>query len=328
MSIIATPRRPGEPSPEQLALFEERTPRRPYCTDDLERGLLIRSRRQAIGSKRYIQANPPHLRCWLILDVDRPGAALAWDDACLPEPAWSAMNRANGHAHLAWGISAPVLTGDVARQQPLRYLAAIESAYRAAVDGDEAYAGLVTKNPRHTAWRTFWGRHMFRELADLAEYVDLPRHLPRRGIRPEKIGLGRNCDLFEHLRRWAYPEVRGWKLASTQGAVIYWQKEVYRRALDYTSAEHPVPLDPRECWHTARSVALWVWNRFDITASDRRFSIRQSARGKLGGRPRATTAEQAARAHELAAGGMSIRGIATELGVGKSTVARLLSQKP
>ena len=43
--------------------------------------------------KRYIQANPPWLRSWLIFDIDRGGAALAWDDAYLPEPFWTSQMR-------------------------------------------------------------------------------------------------------------------------------------------------------------------------------------------------------------------------------------------
>jgi len=269
----------------QLDLFDERLPHKPYCSNDLESGLLVRPRRSAL-KHRYIQANPPTLRFWMLHDVDREGGALAWDDANLPEPAWSAMNPVNGHAHLAWGISAPVLTSDAARQAPLRYLAAVENAYREALGADRGFGGLITKNPRHHGWRTLWGRVMCRDLGELSEWVDLPKHLPRRGVKPETVGLGRNCDLFEHLRHFAYREVRGWKKAGGRGAYIYWQQHIYSTALDYTHAEHPTPLDYRECWHTAKSVAKWAWNRFDLEASDRRFSAKQSARGRRSGEVR------------------------------------------
>ena len=138
---------------QQLALaLDERTPHRPYCTDDLRAGLRIRTRRAALRLP-YIQANPPHLRFWMLHDIDRPGGALAWEDAGLPPPAWAAINRDNMHAHLAWGLSAPVLTGDAGRAEPIRYLCAIESAYRAALDADPGYSGLITKNPLHERWQ-------------------------------------------------------------------------------------------------------------------------------------------------------------------------------
>ena len=60
-----------------LVRFREQLPRRPYCTDDLSAGLVIRSRDQA-ARYRYIQPNPPGLACWLVFDVDHPYAVLSW----------------------------------------------------------------------------------------------------------------------------------------------------------------------------------------------------------------------------------------------------------
>ena len=111
----------------------------------VECGLQIRSLKQAL-TKTYIQANPPHLRVWSLYDVDRPGGGLAWEDGNLPPPSWATINKANGHAHLAYGLRAPVLTASMeARQAPLRYLNAVESAFRAALDADDGFSGLITK---------------------------------------------------------------------------------------------------------------------------------------------------------------------------------------
>jgi len=220
------------------------------------------------------------------MDVDRPGGALAWDDAYLPLPAWSSMNPANGHAHLAWGIDAPVLLGHHDRQKPMRYLAAVESAMTAKLEADPGYSGLITKNPTHKHWRTFWAPSGvgFYELGSLSEYLDLPKHAPRG--RPEKVGVGRNVDAFDYLRYRAYPEVRGWKRAHGSGSFIYWNKYLYDLVLNYTGMEHPTPLDYRECHHIAKSVAHWVWTRFNPDESDQRFSALQSARGRRSGEVR------------------------------------------
>ena len=40
------------------------------------------------------------------------------------------------------------------------------------------------------------------------------------------------------------------------------------------------PMDSREIYQIAKSVAKWTWQRFDIEASDRRFSQLQAHRGK------------------------------------------------
>jgi hypothetical protein len=275
-------------SQDQLDLFgsADRLPRRPYCSDDLEQGLRIRSLAQAL-TRPYIQVNPPHLRIWSIFDVDRPGAGLAWEDANLPPPAWAAVNRENAHAHLVWGLAAPVLVDSPdMRQGPLRYLCAVESAFRAKLDADSGYSGLITKNPAHPLWRVLRGPRLIYELGELAEWVDLPRHLPRR--KPEQIGLGRNVTLFDWLRQYAYRQVRHYK-GDVRNFVL-WQSHLNNKAL-LRNGDFLHPLDPREVWHIAKSVSKWTWRRFDIEASDRRFRDLQAHRGTLSGEARRAASE-------------------------------------
>lgn len=303
----------------QLDLFDERLPRRPYCTDDLTSGLRIRDPQQA-SRCRYIQANPPWLRTWLLFDIDDPAAVLAWDDALLPEPAWAAQNPANGHAHLAWGLDAPVLLGQHDRSGPMRYLAAVESAMRVQLAADPGYSGLITKNPRHGDWRVFWGRRLY-DLPELQDWLDLPRHTPRK--TDDRHGLGRNVATFDHVRYQAYPQIRYWKHAG-QGAYVGWQNWLHHTALDYTHAEHPQPLDRRECHWIARSVAHWVWHRFNVEASDARFSATQAVRGRQKGADRRGWALPIARG--LAAEGWTQREIAEDLGVAQKTVSNWLQR--
>lgn len=305
-------------TPSQLDLFERRLPRRPYCTDDLELGLRIRDPKRA-SACRYIQANPPWLRSWLLFDLDRSDAAVRWDDVLLPEPAWIAQNRESGRAHLAWGLDAPVLLGQHDRARPMRYLAAVESAMRAKLEADPGYSGLVTKNPAHDDWRVLWGRRMY-SLGDLEEWLELPRHTPRRGRDPARIGIGRNVATFDHTRHLAYRQVRDWKRAGGSGVYIEWLSHLYATALDYTHAEHPRPLDYREAHWIAKSVAHWVWTRFDVEASDQRFSARQAARGRRKGADRRGWALPIA--VSLADAGWSTREIASDLGIDHSTVVR------
>jgi hypothetical protein len=266
--------------PHQPDLFEtSRWPRRPYCTDDLADGLHIRSLASALR-RRYVQVNPPRLRVWSIFDVDRPDAAVAWDDADLPPPTWISQNTTNGHAHLVWGLSAPVLVdGLEARRAPMRYLAAIESMMREKLQADSGFGGLITKNPAHPEWRTLRGPVLGYELRDLAEHLPgLERHIPKRG-KPEDVGLGRNCTVFDHVRLWAYRAVRQYRLAGGLDAWNAWLAACAHRALA-RNGEFLTPMDPRECWWIARSVAKWTWHRFDLAASDRRFAERQAHRGR------------------------------------------------
>lgn len=307
---------------EQADLFNpSRWPRRPYCSDDLESGVRIRSLKQAL-SKAYIQANPPHLRVWSIYDVDRPGGGISWDAENLPAPSWATINKQNGHAHLVWGLKAPVLVDSAdLRQGPLRYLCAVESAFRERLQADQGYSGLITKNPAHPLWRTLRGRRMDYELGELADWVDLPKHLPKR--KPDEVGLGRNVTVFDWLRQYAYRQIRHYK-GDVRNFVL-WQSHLNSKALG-RNGDLLHPLDGREVWHIAKSVAKWTWRRFDIEASDARFAALQAHRGRAGGLAKGLANEdKRASARLMAASGLSVRAIAASLAVPKSTVADWVS---
>lgn len=274
--------------PEQTDLFQDtrRWPRHPYCTDDFESGVRIRSLKQAM-TKCYIQANPPHLRVWSLYDIDRPGGGLAWEDANLPPPSWVTVNKANGHAHLAYGLTAPVLTSSMeARQAPLRYLNAVEAAFRAKLGGDDGFSGLITKNPAHPLWWTLRGPQIAYELGELAEWVDLEKFKARQGVKVAEVGLGRNVTVFDFVRLWAYKKVRDYK--HVRGGFVLWQKAVYDRCLA-RNADFTRPMDHREAYHIARSVAKWTWNQYtgdskdlsDIQRKRRTGSISQSTAAML-----------------------------------------------
>ena len=308
---------------QQLDLFADasRWPKRPYCSDD-KRARYIRSLASALG-RPYIQANPPHLRVWSIYDVDRAGGAIAWEAAGLPPPSWAAANRENAHAHLVYGLTAPVLVDSPdLRQAPLRYLCAVEAAYRAALDADQGYAGLLTKNPIHPLWRVYRGPALAYDLGELAEWVDLPKHLPRRC--PEEIGLGRNVTVFDWLRHVAYRQIRKYRDSGGRNYVI-WQSYMYHRALT-RNGDLITPLDEREVWHIAKSVCRWTWHRFDVGASDARFSQLQAHRGRQGMRARwGDNEDKRASARLMHAKGMSARAIARALDCSPQSVLNWVS---
>ena len=258
----------------QLDLFADtsRWPRRPYCSDD-KTASSIRTLQHALKHP-YIQANPPHMRIWSIYDVDRAGAALAWDDANLPPPAWAAVDRQSTRGHLVWGLSVPVLVDSPdMRQRPMRYLCAIEAAFRVKLQADQGYSGLMTKNPAHELWRVLRGPRIAYELAELADWVDLPKFIPKR--KPEEVGLGRNITVFESLRQYAYRHIRHYK-GDVRNFVL-WQAHLNTKALE-RNGDLLTPLAGNEVWHIAKSVSKWTWNRFDLEASDARFSKLQSIR--------------------------------------------------
>lgn len=313
-----------------LDLFADaaRWPRKPYCTNDLAEGLRIRSLKHAL-TRKYIQANPPHLRVWSIFDIDRPGGGLAWEDANLLPPSWASVNRKNGHAHLVWGLSAPVLVDSLsARVAPMRYLAAIESLMRERLQADPGYSGLITKNPAHPLWWTLRGPRDSYDLGELSEWLPgLEKHIPRRADPRalDRVGLGRNVTLFDTLRLWSYRAVRKYWGGGLQGWNA-WLSACNNQALYMNGDLFGVnTLDGREVWHIAKSVGKWTWQNFNAGS----FSKRQADLGRKGGvasgvARAAANEDKRASARLMRASGMTQQAIADELGVTQRTISTWL----
>lgn len=267
---------------QQLNSYIENLPGKPYCSNDLAYGLLIRAKNTAL-KHRHIQHNKHTSVAYIVLDVDHPNALLMLSEQLLPEPNFLVINPENGHAHIFYELSTPVHITNVARAKPLRYLASIEYALKEIWEADKAYSGLISKNPLHNDWKL----HLFRpeswDLGELADWLTLPAKLPRVA---QSVGLGRNCTLFDMLRFWAYDSVLSYRIS---GSYEQWHRAVLATAESFNS--FPEPLGINEVTNTAKSVAKWVWTNYTKRLSDEEFSERQSTRGKQGGRPKTTTAE-------------------------------------
>ena len=146
----------------QLQLFEQHLPAKPYCCDTFARGLTIMPRRAAIR-RRYVEPQPPWSHLWLLFDVDRDASWYAADEAGLPAPSLTAVNRQNGHGHLLYGLQVPLRMDTFGgRKAPVRYAETIERAMTA-----QAYAltwptsGFTVKNPLHRHWTVLQSGRLF-----------------------------------------------------------------------------------------------------------------------------------------------------------------------
>lgn len=260
---------------ETLGMFKAGLPAKPYCSDDLSYGLRIRSKDVAVRC-RYVQPNHPAAVGWLVFDIDRTWACYAWEDANLPCPTLAVINPANAHAHLFYGLETPVFNSPD-RTRPLRYAAAIEAAMRAKLRADQSYGRLTAKNPLHESWKVLaWGK--LYDLAGLASHVDLTA-VPK--ARKEAGGLGRNCRLFDDLSSLSYRWIAEYRATAS---LSQWQAFLLGQAEKLNAANNSSnPLHRSETRAIARSVAKWTWTRFDIAASNARFSKLQAHRGRLGG---------------------------------------------
>jgi Replicase family/Primase C terminal 1 (PriCT-1) len=288
---------------------DQRLPKRPYCCDDLSRGLRIRPLQQAL-QHRYIQLNRPDWTSWLIFDVDRPAGAFAWYDSNLPPPNWTTTSR-SGHAHLVYGLSLPVFSGDERFRKPFALVEAIRRALGSKLGADQNYSGLITQNPLHPGWLTTAPeRHRLYSLGDFLEWIDLSS--PAQPKQKSAENGSRNCALFDRLRYAAYQHALSSRLAGlTEEA---WCSFVLSMAESMNFFVPPLP--PSEVRSIARSVSRWVWRRYTGRLSGEAFALRQSHRGQQKGKDRR---EQGI---ALLAAGVSPDQVMVELSASRATVYR------
>ena len=92
---------------EDTRLLQNELPKKPYCSNDLKKGLLIRPRNIALTHK-YIELNPVHQKVFITFDIDYNFYWLDLRDYFqVPMPMWVVRNKRNGHAHLIYALSKP-----------------------------------------------------------------------------------------------------------------------------------------------------------------------------------------------------------------------------
>ena len=209
-----------------------------------------------------------------MFDIDRQDAYFAWSDANLPTPTWIAKNRQNGHAHIGYMLLAPVCTTHRAKQNVIQYLAKIEQAYSLALGADRGYTGLITKNPCHGTWENHTFGVQPYDLNYLADFVEL--HELKTDLK-EVSGLGRNCTMFDIVRKWAYKAIR----AHRGSTFDVWLGKVLEQCQNANSA-FIEPLPYSEVKATAKSIARYCWKKDGYHYQE--FIDRQSYKGALGGK--------------------------------------------
>lgn len=301
--------------------FYQKLPHKPYCSNDLDVGLIIRHKKTAIQMP-YIQHNPPCFISSLVFDVDTSDAYFSWSDANLPTPNWIAKNRSNGHAHVGYMLATPVCTTHNAKQKIIEYTAKIQQAYCLALGADQGYSGLITKNPCNSQWEN----HIFDvqpyELGYLADFVELQE---LKTDLKEVSGLGRNCMMFDTVRFWAYKAIR----EHLNGMFDSWYAEVLEQAKNANDA-FIQPLPYSEVKATAKSIARWVWRNH--AAAHAKFIERQAAKGRKGdsshgGKARsAQYSDMRQEALKLHLMGVKVTQIAKQLGISRPSVYAYLKK--
>ena len=246
-----------------LDRFADHLSSRPYCSDHLSGGLLVRPRAGAL-KKKYIQLNQIR-SAYLAFDVDREGAAFAYQDANLPPPTITTINKENGHAHLLYELETPISRGVQSRFRPIYYYQAIYRGFKRKLGADNGYSGLITKNP----FSSSWGRTLFDipySLDELDEY--LSKKDKRLDIQNSKNHISynesRNCDIFDYVRKLAYIEARETNNADS----------LYRFVLSCCDQQNQIFLEQlgiSEINAIAKSITKFCWlNRHKLGLSEKK----------------------------------------------------------
>ena len=257
----------------------------------------------------------------LILDCDetedRSGteaviAALV--DRRIPPPNWMVTRVPAGGTHVVYCLSRPVHRGAAARERPLLALARASEFFGQVLEADRAYTAVLTHNPMARAQgrdlRTTWGRREPYELGELARVIPFGWRRPR----PSRTDVGRNCDLFWGLMRWAGSEANlGYDVLAAAVAA---------------NQQFEVPLELPEVQGIARSVeryrARWIAQGRFYEVEER--SAWGRARGHRSGeaRRRERAARDAGLVQAVVQGGETFAAVALRLGVHEHTVRHVV----
>lgn len=299
---------------EQIqALFSD-LPSKPYCTN--AKGFCyIRTKSQAI-KHAYIQPNSPFKVKWLVFDVDDPNALFAFHDNDTPRPQLIIKNPSNGHAHYCFKLAFPIALMGETNQKAVKYLDSVYNALKRKLGADMGYSGNLIKNPTHSDWQTYTAGANTQgyTLDELAEYLELNKPTTAPKVANDDY-FGRNCAVFHATRHQAYAIAHKHDYNTLLRAVL--------AIATAENAKFDSPMFPNEVHHIAKSITMYCKSARFTAISDQWFSRLQAHRGKMGGKAKGIAYEpKAEQARKLRQQGLSIRKIAEQMKVSKTSVQK------
>ena len=248
--------------------FTEMLPDNPFCCDSFPE--MRRAARIEAAQKRHIQPNEDFRWSWMVFDLDQPDSWFQPEKVGMPTPNFYAVNRNNGHAHIGYLLAVPVGCSAKSHREPIRLFEDVERGFARRLGADPAYNGLICKNPLHPAWETDWSASGSYDLLRLNDYLERKDKVKI----PVHTSIGRNCAIFDAIRKVGYRQVLKFKKEGRNLADF----STYLAGLAATvNAEFPFPLWKVEVEGIVKSVSRWIWDEFTLA----RFSKIQSKRGKL-----------------------------------------------
>ncbi|WP_241165523.1 replication initiation protein [Serratia marcescens] len=186
----------------------------------------------------------------------------------------------SGRCHYGYMLNAPISSTEKSRQKPVKFARALYYNMATRLGADLGYAGLITKNPLNPHWSPFWSGADLYELNDLADCFD-DLEEPKKRENTE-FAFGRNVEMFDTIRKWAYKNVLKYK---NESSFNDFQNELLLKCQmhnAYLNANDLLPYN--EIKATSKSIAKWCWSKFE----NEEFSKIQSNRAKKG-KPKSKT---------------------------------------
>lgn len=208
---------------------------------------------------------------WMVYDIDSADAYHRAEDRGCPPPTFIALNRENGHAHIAYLLESPVTVYDASSRKAMRFYEDVERGFTNKLGADRCYSGFLSKNPLSDAWLVDWQAKTPYQLATLNDCLESSdkRKLPKG----ELSTVGRNTALFDGLREVGYKQWYSYRKAGKSFDDFAAMILVAGEGVNNTFSR---PMTHAEVKGIARSVARWIWKSFSLE----KFSVIQSARGK------------------------------------------------
>ena len=222
---------------------------------------------------------------------------------------WSVTRKDGGGTHLIWTLDRPVLTGPDMRISPIRLLGRVAEYYAQVFEADPGYTGVLTHNPMAAAhgrgFFTNWGRHEAYRLDELAAVIPFGWRIPKVAL----TAAGRNCALFDALRRFA-------------GSPDNAEHDLFAVAMAINQG-FDIPLGVPEVRGIAKSVTKRRarWSAAGAFYTDEQRTLWGRERGiRSGAARRKRTADRDAAIVEAVMAGRSMRDVGREFGLTEGAV--------
>lgn len=216
----------------------------------------------------HVQVNAHTSKAWLLFDADVAGAWFLPEERGLPTPTYTAINPENTRAHFAYLLQAPVTFSANAREGPMKFYLAVERGFTRRLGADAGFSHHITKNPVHNRWIVDWQAKIPWRLDELNDVLE-PHE--RRWEPKFNEGMGRNCTVFDTIRKVAYNEVLRFKREKRHFDDF---RDFLKKCADDTNRTFPIHLWNPELSGIIKSVANWAWRTFTLE----KFSAIQAVR--------------------------------------------------